>query len=396
MSVYINGRFLTQPLSGVQRYAREILTALDEQLAKSPHLQDSFGPIEVLVPRFMEGDLQPDIPNWSVLRLRQVSGARGHIWEQTSLLRASRNGVLLSLCNSGPIGHRAQVLAIHDAHIYQIPQAFAPSYRWLHRTLRPQLARRAAGLITVSDYSASTLSRYLGVAEDRFTVIPNSAEHILRHKTDSDVPARYGLKPRGYILAVGTHSPNKNLQALIQAYRSAGPNLPDLALAGGSVPGLAHQTFKDGNRIHALGRVPDHDLRGLYEGAAAFVFPSLFEGFGIPPLEAMQLGVPVLCARTGAMPEVLGDAPIWFDPRDTGSISHALARFAAMDCSERTMRIELGRSRAAAYRWDRSAQVLVDLLTSVMLPKVEGRVARHTTAMHQSAKVPRPVADLVG
>ena len=350
MRVFVNGRFLTQPVSGVQRYARSILGALDGMLLASE-------PVEVLVP---DAPLH-DVPEWRNLALRRVPGGQGHLWEQGVLYRASRDGVLVSLGNSGPLRHRRQVLALHDAHLYQIPEAFSWRYRVVHRLLRPRLARRAAGLVTVSAYSAGQLARHLGVPEERFTVIPNAASHVFDWPADPSAPGRYGLEAGRYLLAVGNQSPNKNIAGLVAAY-GACEGLPDLAVVGGAVPGVASQPVAG---VRALGRVPDTHLRGLYEGAAGFVFPSLYEGFGIPPLEAMALGVPVICSRTAALPEVLGDAPIWFDPRDQASIVKALQRFSGLSRAERVARIAAGRAQAARFSWEDSAGALWDLVARV-------------------------------
>ena len=356
MTLFINGRFLTQPLSGVQRYAREMTSALDLLLAQGAAMA---GRAEVLLPHTVE------TPEWQVLRPRVVPGGRGHIWEQTALARAARDGVLLSLGNSGPVTHRAHVLCLHDAHLYEIPHAFSTPYRLWHRALRPVLARRARGLVTVSDHSAKSLSRHLGVPLDRFTVVPNSAEHVQGWPRSDAAPTRYGLKPKGYLLSVGNQSPNKNLEALIAAHDLAGASVPPLALVGGAAPGVAEANRREGHRTLALGRVPDADLRGLYEGAAGFVFASLHEGFGIPPLEAMELGVPVLCARSGAMPDVLGDAPIWFNPRDPADMAAAFHRFARLPGPKRQTMIERGRQVASGYRWEASAKTLLGLIENL-------------------------------
>lgn len=382
MRLFINGRFLTQPVSGVQRYARELTNALDDLLADSAGLRAVLGPVEVLVPH----EITLNRPDWRILGLRIIPGGRGHLWEQTTLYRASRRGVLLGLGNSGPLCHRAHVLTIHDAHIYQIPDAFSTTYRTVHKALRPRLARRAAALISVSRYSANRLGAFLGVSPDRFQIVHNAADHILRAPVDPGTPARYGLVPGGYLMALGTQSPNKNLGALIKAHGAAPPNLPDLALVGGGVPGLTHLEPDVAARVHVLGRVPDADLRGLYEGASGFVFPSLYEGFGIPPLEAMQLGVPVLSASTAALPEVLGEAPLWFDPRDPSSITGALARFSAMSWTERGRRVELGRTRAGMYSWHKSAGDLVRVLLGVLHPETSADFDDPATRLGECAR----------
>lgn len=356
MTIYVNGRFLTQPTSGVQRFAREILTALDRELCQSPALRDRLGPIEVLVPRKVEA------PCWRRLGLRHVPGGRGHLWEQGALWRASRDGVLVSLGNSGPLLHRAHVLCLHDANLWEIRQAYSARYRLWHRALRPRLARRAAALLTVSRHSAMALAAKLHLSEDRFRIVANSADHMLRLPSAPGVPARYGLTPGGYFLSVGNRSPNKNLRGLIAAHAACGSEVPPLVLVGGEVPGIATQATAGGGRIKMLGRVPDGDLRGLYEGASAFVFAALHEGFGIPPLEAMQLGVPVICARSGAMPEVLRDAPLWFDPRDDGDIARAMRVFSGIGKAQRADMISRGKLRADGYRWRASALALGEVM----------------------------------
>ena len=371
MKLFINGRFLTQPMSGVQRYAHEILRALDQALAASPALQTLLGPVTVLAPR---GAV---MPNWQALRLRILSGGQGHIWEQGALYRASRGSALLSLCNCGPVRHQKHILAVHDAHIFEIPRAFSRPYLAVHRTLRPILARRAAALITVSTHAAGQLAHYLNVPEDRFALVPNAADHILRRPNDTAVPAQYGLRTGHYLLALGNQSPNKNLGALVEAHRAAGSGVPDLVIAGGIAPGILPSAVTEAERLHVLGRVPEDKLRSLYQGAAGFVFPSLHEGFGIPPLEAMTLGVPVICARRAAMPEVLGDAPLWFDPTKIDDITHALDRFAAMHRCERETRVALGQARAARYAWTDSAQALIDVIAGVMAPRASEALKQH-------------------
>ena len=359
MTIYINGRFLTQPISGVQRYAREVLDALDRELCHSADLRKELGPIEVLVPQKVKA------PEWQMLRLRHVPGARGHLWEQGALWRASRDGVLVSLGNSGPLMHPAHVLCLHDANLWQIPRAYAARYRLWHRFLRPLIARRAAALLTVSGHSAKALAGRLGVAEEGFRIVPNSADHMLRLPSAPDAPARYGLTPGRYFLSVGNRSPNKNLRALIAAHAACGDEVPPLALVGGDAPGVVANAACENDRVKALGRVPDCDLRGLYEGASGFVFAALHEGFGIPPLEAMRLGVPVTCARSGAMPEVLGDAPLWFDPREERDIARAMKRFVGIDSKARIEMIRAGQRQAQKYCWRKSALMLAEGVVGV-------------------------------
>ncbi|MEP4011671.1 MAG: glycosyltransferase family 1 protein [Sulfitobacter sp.] len=176
-------------------------------------------------------------------------------------------------------------------------------------------------------------------------------------------------------MSVGNRSPNKNLRGLIAAHAACGSKVPPLVLVGGEVPGIATQATAGGGRIKMLGRVPDGDLRGLYEGASAFVFAALHEGFGIPPLEAMQLGVPVICARSGAMPEVLRDAPLWFDPKDDEDIARAMRAFAHLESGKRSAMVHSGQKQAQRYCWRESARVLAQAVAGVPYQLPAGKQA---------------------
>jgi len=361
MTLCINARFLTQPLSGVQRYAQELLTALDQRLTNSEGLRARLGPVVALCPC----DAAIRDPGWTTIRLRSLSGGRGHLWEQGALWRASRDHVLLSLGNSGPLLHRRHVLALHDGNLWRMPDSYSRSYRRAHRLLRPLLARRAAALITVSHYSALDLAQHLKVPADHFQLIPNSAGHLQTVEARPEVLQRHGLSREGYILSVGNQSPNKNLARLVAAHAEAGAGAPMLVLAGGEARGL-ETTPSRGAQVKRLGRVSDGELKALYQGARAFVCPSLHEGFGIPPLEAMSLGVPVLAARRAALPEILGAAPIWFDPLDVGDIARALCQVVSLDPLARARIIHAGQARAALFSWDIAAARLSRLLGRVV------------------------------
>lgn len=357
MTLYINARFLTQPLSGVQRYGRELVTALDALLAGDAALARALGPVTAFHPAGLAPDRTAPLPDWRAIRLAPLRGGRGHLWEQAALLSATREGMLLSPGNAGPLGHTRQVIAFHDTHLWDMPEAFSRSYRLWHGALRPRLARRAEALLTVSDHAARALSARLSVPVERFTVVPNGADHILRLAPDPQVPAALGLRPGGYLLAVGNLSPNKNIARLVAAHATL-PTAPPLVIAGGLAPGVAAATPATDARVIAAGRVSDSGLRALYEGAAGFVFTSLHEGFGIPPLEAMALGTPVLASRRAPLTRILGEAPLWCDPEDPADIARGLEALCALAPAARAARVGQGRAQAALYGWGASAERL--------------------------------------
>lgn len=365
MTIHINGRFLVQPISGVQRYARELLTALDNMLAEDAALADALGPIRVWYP---DADPLVEPPKWKVLQIAPLPGLKGHAWEQITLGRkVAGDGLLISLCGAGPLMIANQLLVIHDANIFTFPEAFSKSYRLFHKTMRRLLVHRVAHLGTVSRFSAEELAGYLFVSSGRFKVIYNSAEHILRSEAeepDAAVLERFGLTPGGYYFAAGNQSPNKNMARLVEAMEHLGESVLPLAIAGGYASGVTQTSVAQNAQTRPLGRVSDSELKVLYANAAAFVWPSLYEGFGIPPLEAMTLGTPVLASNTTAMPEVLGAAVSYFDPKDVDSIAAALRAFHALPAQEKDEMKEASKARAQQFSWSASAAQVLGILTS--------------------------------
>lgn len=377
MTVYINARFLTQPVSGVQRYAHEILNALDQLLSQNQETLQFFGPFVALCPH---GRIPKQ--RWNKIEIRQIGKSKGHIWEQTSLNIATRDGILVSLGNSGPLFHSAQILALHDANIWDIPLAFSARYRLLHKTIRPLLAKRAQGLLSVSRYSANRLADRLNILPQRFAIVPNGADHITKIKEDSDVLQRFDLVKNGYLLSVGNQSPNKNIHRLIQAHGVVSAQVPPLVVIGGQTSGLQAQSNKAFNNVKFLGRVDDAALRGLYENAKGFVFPSLYEGFGIPPLESMLLGTPVLASQKSALPEILQDGVMWFDPLDIDDMTKSMIEFAELTHGERDKLIARGHAIADKFRWSRSAQLLLDQILALKKSKSNGVPDVHNTSIN--------------
>jgi len=357
MKTYLNGRFLTQPRSGVQRYAFELISALDDIAASNARVA-ALG-LEVLVPSGTVAEAP-----WRNIPVRAAGRMSGHAWEQIDLARAARGGTLVNLCGAGPLGHERSVLALHDAAIFAHPDNFAWAYRRLHQFLRPRLARRAWRLLTVSAFSRAELARYCGVPAGRFTVIGDSAEHILSEPAEPDCLARLGLEPGSYLLCVGNRTPNKNLPLAARAFAALGRSDLKLAIVGGdhaSVFGAGEAI--SGANVVLTGRVSDGELRALYEQAALFVFPSRYEGFGVPPLEAMALGCPVVSSDAASMPEVLGNAARYFASDDVAALTAALAA-ALADVAAGRWSSETGRTQAARYSWARNAAALAELLSA--------------------------------
>jgi glycosyltransferase involved in cell wall biosynthesis len=359
-TIYVNGRFLTQTLSGMQRFAEELLTAWDGLRVREAQPC----PVEVLAP---DGECRK--PAWKTLHVRQIPGAHGHIWEQTILFLAARSGVLVNLLGSGPLLHPRQAVTLHDASAYDFPQLYTWRFRLFHKTLQEILSRRAWQIFTVSEFSRRRLANALGIQSEKISVIPNGCDHLLGMRADHGVLVRYGLSPKRFILCVGNDTPNKNIGAVIRAFTLLKtPNI-QLAHAGTSDDRIFRKAAdRNARNIVRLGYVSDAELRALYENALAFVFPSRYEGFGIPPLEAMSLGCPVVSSRGGSLPESLGDAALFVDPDDTEAFAGAL-RWVIADEVLRHKLIAVGRARAAQFTWSAAAERLGHVLRDMGSPR---------------------------
>jgi glycosyltransferase involved in cell wall biosynthesis len=206
------------------------------------------------------------------------------------------------------------------------------------------------------------LTRYCGVPEGKITVVYPGYDDALARVDAAAVRARYGL-PENYFLHVGTLQPRKNLMRLMEAVSQA-PAPVRLVLAGRAgwmAAPIAARARELSDRVRWLEYVPDEDLAGLYSGAQALVFPSLFEGFGFPVLEAMACGTPVICSNTSSLPEVAGQAALLVDPQDGQALLRAMLRVQA----EPALRAELaerGLSRVRQFSWRRAAEATLAVL----------------------------------
>jgi glycosyltransferase involved in cell wall biosynthesis len=359
--ISINGRFLCRRATGVDRFAFELLSVIDRWVGERSPLVDGLC-FRVVVPK-----AAGTVPAICHIPVIHVGGRSGQSWEQWDLPKAmGPNEWLLSLCNTAPILGRRQIVAIHDAATVAVPQAFSRVFRTWYRFLMPALGRRARSIVTVSEFSRLELQQAFGVAATKISVVSEGGEHILRHQPDIDALVRHGLHERPYVLAVSSMAAHKNFQLVLAALAKI-PNPPfDVAIAGGANSAVFGQAGAAlGKQVKWLGYVSDAELRALYEGATAFVFPSIYEGFGIPPLEAMHCGCPVLAARAASIPEVCGDAAIYFDPRSSDELASVLLQVTGDRALREKLRAK-GYAQAARFGWDLGAQQLLDVCRSAV------------------------------
>jgi glycosyltransferase involved in cell wall biosynthesis len=286
---------------------------------------------------------------------RALAHRAGHAWEQALLpLRAARLGATALLCpaNLAPLGFRRNVVVLHDAAPLRNPGWYSPAYAALQRRLMPLIARRAEHVITVSEFSRGELRELLGL--ERVSVVAGGVDPAFSPQAEAGhARAAIGLA-RPYVLCVASHTARKNLAALVPAARALARDGIELAVAGGHRPQFAAEHGLDALRL--LGHVPERLLPGLYAGAEAFALPSHYEGFGLPVLEAMAAGTPVVAADTAALPETCGGAARLVPP-DGEAFREALLALLS-DQAERQRLRAAGRARAAGFTWAATARAV--------------------------------------
>ena len=352
----INARFLTQPITGVQRVAEQLVLALDRELGSSSELRKQYS-FRLVAP---SGERRQIALNH--ISTVEVGRLRGQQWEQLELPAYTAGRLLLNLCNTAPVGVRS-IVVIHDASVFAVPQAYSPAFRSWYRILIPLLGRRALRLITVSDFSRKELSRRAGIPPDKFDILPLGADHVLHAPADKGVFHRLPVGPGRYILSVGSRSPHKNLGALIPAVAALGVKQLPLVLAGGANARVFAGSVRSESSIDA-GYVTDGELRALYENALCFVFPSLYEGFGLPPLEAMLCGCPALVSNAGSLPEVCGSGARYCNPGNPDDIARGIREIVA-EPGVREQQIRAGAARAREFTWQRSVHELISILDRI-------------------------------
>jgi glycosyltransferase involved in cell wall biosynthesis len=274
----------------------------------------------------------------------------------TSLFHATEHLLL-------PLSSIPTVLTVHDLIFRHLPAHHKPLNRWYLNLTMPLYCRRATHIITVSQATRRDLSAAYAIPEGKITVIYEAASPRFRPQSEdviAKVRARYGLPDR-YLLFVGTIEPRKNLTRLLSAFKTVHHEGLTEGLVVVGRRGWLYDDFfaalEESPAKEAVilpGYVPDPDLPAVYAGAQALVLPSLYEGFGLPVLEAMACGTPVACSGVSSLPEVAGDAALLFDPRDTDAIAAALHRILSRDDLREAL-ADRGTARAGCFSWSRAA-----------------------------------------
>ncbi|MEW5829576.1 MAG: glycosyltransferase family 1 protein [Chloroflexota bacterium] len=322
MNVVVNGRFLGRRVTGVERYGREVLRRLGGR------------------PRVVRSG-------------RGTDGARGHLWEQAALPGLVGPGQLLwSPANTGPLRVANQVLTLHDLGPLEHPEWYRATFGLWYRLFVPPLVRRVRRVVTSSEFVRAKLMRRFGLPGGRVTVVPGGVDTEIFHP---NAPRTLDLPPK-YALFVGSLQPRKNLPGLLAAWGQVEDAVPEawLVIAGTGGAAFRPVSLIAAERVKFLGAVAEPDLPGLYAGASLAVLPSFDEGFGLTALEAMACGAPVAASTAGALPEVVGEAGLAFDPHDLPGMAEALRRGLTDEGLGKSLR-EKGPARAEGFPWQAAA-----------------------------------------
>ncbi len=332
--VFINMRSQTAGLRGVQRYTAEVKQRLSDRLTT----------------------VAPRIP---------MQGIRGHLWEQAVLPKIVGKSLLWSPANTGPLTIPRQVLTIHDIASIEHPEWFSTSFAFWYRWLTPELIKRVRRIITVSRFSRERLLALVNIDEAKVVVISNGVDKRFYPRGAKEIAGsvrELGVPSPHYILSLGALEPRKNLRRLLAAWALCSARLPEeiwLVVAGPSVSSKVFGHLEVDEippRVHFAGFVRDHSLPVLYSGALALVYVSVYEGFGLPALEAMASGTIPIVADNTALPEVVGHAGLCVNPYDIEHIADAIQR--VVDDSELRATLESQAVlQSQQFNWDCTARL---------------------------------------
>lgn len=354
--VYFNGKFYSGGLNGVHRVADRLVREYDTVLQSMPPSQR---PSTFL--------LLPEGSKWApdLELIEQVPVQRaGQAWEQFELPRLSADGVLVNLANLSPIAHRRKITMMHDVQFLRPDCGYPFRQRMGYRWLAPWMARTSAAVVTVSEFSRSMLDQF-GVSPARRTrVIPNGVDHILECEPDVRLRHDLGLQTHRYVVLIGSTKRYKNVEVVFKAFQTDPPAGVALVVVGCARSALLEAGLEPPQDAIFTGKVDDASLRDLMENALAIAFPSRTEGFGLPPLEAMLCGCPVIASPGGAIPESCGSAAIYAGADDPAAWRNAI-RALAGDERLRTAKTAEGRERAGRFTWSDAGRRLAAIVEEV-------------------------------
>lgn len=341
----VNARFLSQNISGVQRYAIEI----SRQLKKlKPNI------VFIAPKNILHHDLADE------LSVEVVGSLTGHLWEQVELPRYLSklcDPLLLNLCNTAPLFYENKMVTLHDVAFERFPQTFSWKFRYAYQLAIPRIVRSSKKLLTDSVFSKDEISTVYDVDRNKIDIVHCSVSERFRCLGTEAAEK--------YVLAVSSLNYQKNFHALVQAFNLLEDKKIKLFLVGAINKNFAdHKLVEDiesNPNIKFMGRVDDDELIQLYSNAQCFVYPSLYEGFGIPPLEAQACGCPCVVSNAASLPEVCATSVVYCDPFDVAD----MAKKIRLVIDDEVLRSELrakGFENIKRFSWEKSAKQIIQII----------------------------------
>lgn len=347
--LFVNARFLTQNITGVQRFAIEISKQLKFKLGD--------GVLFLSPKNIVHDEIAED------LCVRTIGKNGGHIWEQLDLpvyIKREGNPLLLNLANTAPVFYKNKICVVHDIAYERFPQTFNWKFRLFYKFVIPKILKNSRKIITVSKFSRNEISQLYGMQSDRIDIVYNSVNTKFKNTCIEN--------KKKYILAVSSLHYQKNFHSLIGAFDGLGDEDIKLFLVGEINKNFNNlnlfEKIKNNTNIIFVGRVSDEELTKLYSNAICFVFPSFYEGFGIPPLEAQACGCPVVCSNASSLPEVYGDSVVYFDPYNVEDMRDKIQ----MVLNDENLQNELrskGFENVKRFSWERSAKQIIEIMENL-------------------------------
>lgn len=351
--LYINGRFLLQNQTGVNRFAYELCKAL---LELNVHFVLLCPPGRIMSCY--------DVSHFKI----QICGwGKSHLWEQISLplywIGLKGKKLLLNFTGIGPVAIKNKIMTIHDMGLWVTPEWYSKVYVTLYKILTPLSAKTSIKVITVSQFSKKEIERLLKIDSTKIEVVYNAVPSFFMNIKDDIMCPKYNLEK--YVLTVSSIDPRKNFERLVNAFSLLDEESVKLYIIGGQNRIFNNEgNTKNTSSIKWLGRVSDEELRMYYRNAQAFIYPSLYEGFGIPAIEAMELDCPIIVSDIPVMHEVCGDAALYIDPYSEEDMAQGIKAILLNE----ELREELknkARKQLRFYSWEKSAQKLLSIIRNI-------------------------------
>lgn len=345
--IYINGRFLTQKITGVQRYAEEIIKAIDSQVIDKVNYKWI-----LLVPKNIIRNLK--LEN---IEIKKIGYLKGHLWEQIELPFYSKDGILLNFCGCAPIIKKNQMTTIHDAAVCVMPESFSFLFRTWYKLMFYILGKRARKIFTVSEFSKKEINRFFNIPFDKIEITYNGIDHILQIEPDESIFNKLKIEKNNYVLAVSSLNPSKNFKLILKVAKKL-QNV-NFVIAGGTNSNIfKEQGLEITSNVNFIGYVNDEELIALYKYANCFVYPSIYEGFGIPPIEAMSCRCPVIVSNIDVLREVCGKGALYCDIKDVDNLTNKIQQIYNNIINIDEL-IEEGKKNIKKYKWNNSARKII-------------------------------------